>query len=123
MSSTSYKPYKPWQVAIVLVVALGLGAIFLWSNLNPEAREATKARNDAVRRAAERERDAEAKKKKLENRQLESGSLSTPSASDGFYDYHGGYESYGPTSVGGPRCKRGKPCGNSCIAVDKTCHK
>ena len=22
-----------------------------------------------------------------------------------------------------PACKKGKPCGNSCIAVDKVCHK
>ena len=23
----------------------------------------------------------------------------------------------------GPHCTKGKPCGNSCIAVDKVCHK
>jgi len=23
----------------------------------------------------------------------------------------------------GPRCTKGKPCGNSCIAMDKVCHK
>ncbi len=24
---------------------------------------------------------------------------------------------------GHPTCKKGKPCGNSCIAMDKVCHK
>lgn len=23
----------------------------------------------------------------------------------------------------GPNCKKGKPCGNTCIAKSKTCHK
>ena len=23
----------------------------------------------------------------------------------------------------GPHCTKGKPCGNSCIAIDKVCHK
>jgi hypothetical protein len=23
----------------------------------------------------------------------------------------------------GPHCTKGKPCGNSCIAMDKVCHK
>jgi hypothetical protein len=26
-------------------------------------------------------------------------------------------------SGGAPNCKKGKPCGHSCIAVDKVCHK
>jgi hypothetical protein len=26
-------------------------------------------------------------------------------------------------SGGAPHCKTGKPCGNSCIAKDKVCHK
>ncbi|MGH7022118.1 MAG: hypothetical protein ACREEB_00855 [Caulobacteraceae bacterium] len=25
--------------------------------------------------------------------------------------------------VGGPHCTKGKPCGKSCIAMDKVCHK
>jgi hypothetical protein len=25
--------------------------------------------------------------------------------------------------AGAPNCKKGKPCGNSCIAKDKVCHK
>lgn len=25
--------------------------------------------------------------------------------------------------VKAPNCKKGKPCGNSCIAMDKVCHK
>jgi hypothetical protein len=32
----------------------------------------------------------------------------------------------GPTasmSTGAPHCTTGKPCGNSCIAKNKTCHK
>lgn len=29
-----------------------------------------------------------------------------------------------PADGGGhPDCKKGKPCGNSCIAMNKTCHK
>ncbi|HEY2051811.1 MAG TPA: hypothetical protein VGH03_20935 [Caulobacteraceae bacterium] len=27
------------------------------------------------------------------------------------------------TSGGAPHCKTGKPCGNSCIAQNKVCHK
>jgi hypothetical protein len=27
------------------------------------------------------------------------------------------------TIVDAPKCKTGKPCGNSCIAKDKVCHK
>jgi hypothetical protein len=27
------------------------------------------------------------------------------------------------TSSGGPQCKKGKRCGNACIAMDKVCHK
>jgi hypothetical protein len=27
------------------------------------------------------------------------------------------------TTGGHPVCKKGKPCGNSCIAVNKVCHK
>jgi hypothetical protein len=26
-------------------------------------------------------------------------------------------------ATGAPHCKTGKPCGNSCIAQNKTCHK
>lgn len=26
-------------------------------------------------------------------------------------------------SAGHPQCKKGKPCGNSCIAMNKVCHK
>ena len=25
--------------------------------------------------------------------------------------------------IKGPHCTKGKPCGNSCIAMDKVCHK
>jgi hypothetical protein len=32
--------------------------------------------------------------------------------------------SAGAMATGGaPNCKKGKPCGHSCIAVDKVCHK
>ena len=27
------------------------------------------------------------------------------------------------TGTDGPKCKTGKPCGNTCIAKDKVCHK
>ena len=27
------------------------------------------------------------------------------------------------TAAGGPHCTKGKPCGKSCIAMDKVCHK
>jgi hypothetical protein len=27
------------------------------------------------------------------------------------------------TAKKAPNCKKGKPCGNSCIAMDKVCHK
>ena len=27
------------------------------------------------------------------------------------------------TGGGAPKCKTGKPCGNACIAMNKTCHK
>lgn len=26
-------------------------------------------------------------------------------------------------TAGHPQCKKGKPCGNSCIAMNKVCHK
>jgi hypothetical protein len=29
----------------------------------------------------------------------------------------------GSAETKGPHCTKGKPCGNSCIAVDKVCHK
>jgi hypothetical protein len=29
----------------------------------------------------------------------------------------------GVTETKGPRCTKGKPCGNSFIAMDKVCHK
>jgi psiF repeat len=29
----------------------------------------------------------------------------------------------GTTETKGPHCTKGKPCGNSCIAMDKVCHK
>jgi hypothetical protein len=29
----------------------------------------------------------------------------------------------GPGETKGPHCTKGKPCGNSCIAMDKVCHK
>jgi psiF repeat len=29
----------------------------------------------------------------------------------------------GATETKGPHCTNGKPCGNSCIAKDKVCHK
>lgn len=28
-----------------------------------------------------------------------------------------------PATGGAPNCKKGKPCGNSCIAKEKVCHK
>jgi hypothetical protein len=31
--------------------------------------------------------------------------------------------SLGYNSTGGPHCTTGKPCGKSCIAKDKVCHK
>lgn len=29
----------------------------------------------------------------------------------------------GGAETKGPHCTKGKPCGNSCIAMDKVCHK
>ncbi len=29
----------------------------------------------------------------------------------------------GPAASGAPNCKKGKPCGHSCIAMNKVCHK
>jgi len=29
----------------------------------------------------------------------------------------------GATEAKGPHCTKGKPCGNSCIAMNKVCHK
>ena len=29
----------------------------------------------------------------------------------------------GAAETQGPHCTKGKPCGNSCIAMDKVCHK
>ena len=29
----------------------------------------------------------------------------------------------GSAGTQGPHCTKGKPCGNSCIAIDKVCHK
>jgi len=29
----------------------------------------------------------------------------------------------GSSHRSGPHCSKGKPCGNSCISVNKTCHK
>jgi hypothetical protein len=29
----------------------------------------------------------------------------------------------GAAETKGPHCTKGKPCGNSCIAMDKVCHK
>jgi hypothetical protein len=29
----------------------------------------------------------------------------------------------GSVETKGPHCTKGKPCGNSCIAMDKVCHK
>jgi type II secretory pathway component PulM len=29
----------------------------------------------------------------------------------------------GGSETKGPHCTKGKPCGNSCIAMDKVCHK
>ena len=29
----------------------------------------------------------------------------------------------GSAETRGPHCTKGKPCGNSCIAMDKVCHK
>ncbi|MGB7462061.1 MAG: PsiF family protein [Candidatus Acidiferrum sp.] len=29
----------------------------------------------------------------------------------------------GAQETKGPHCTKGKPCGNSCIAMDKVCHK
>jgi hypothetical protein len=29
----------------------------------------------------------------------------------------------GSAETKGPHCTKGKPCGNSCIALDKVCHK
>jgi hypothetical protein len=29
----------------------------------------------------------------------------------------------GSAGTQGPHCTKGKPCGNSCIAMDKVCHK
>ena len=29
----------------------------------------------------------------------------------------------GSADTKGPHCTKGKPCGNSCIAMDKVCHK
>jgi hypothetical protein len=29
----------------------------------------------------------------------------------------------GSAETKGPHCTKGKPCGNSCIAMDKVCHK
>ena len=29
----------------------------------------------------------------------------------------------GATETKGPHCTKGKPCGNTCIAMDKVCHK
>jgi psiF repeat len=29
----------------------------------------------------------------------------------------------GATETKGPHCTKGKPCGNSCIAMNKVCHK
>ena len=31
--------------------------------------------------------------------------------------------SSGAAEAKGPHCTKGKPCGNSCIAMDKVCHK
>ena len=31
--------------------------------------------------------------------------------------------SSGAAETKGPHCTKGKPCGNSCIAMDKVCHK
>jgi len=31
--------------------------------------------------------------------------------------------SSGSAVTKGPHCTKGKPCGNSCIAMDKVCHK
>ncbi|PCC66460.1 hypothetical protein NAEX_09048 [Nannocystis exedens] len=28
-----------------------------------------------------------------------------------------------PASPSAPICRKGKPCGNTCISIDKTCHK
>jgi hypothetical protein len=36
------------------------------------------------------------------------------------HDEHGHFAKCPPP---GPICKHGKPCGNSCIAVDKVCHR
>ena len=27
-----------------------------------------------------------------------------------------------PATAGAPNCKKGKPCGKTCIAMDKVCH-
>jgi hypothetical protein len=118
--------YKPWQVALTLVGALGIGALCLWMRFNPETQARIEATDKARRSAAERERDAEVKKKALEEHRLEAGPQSTRSSPDGYLDYHGGYPSYdyvADDDGDGPQCKRGKRCGNSCISVDKTCHK
>lgn len=29
----------------------------------------------------------------------------------------------GAAATKGPQCTKGKPCGNTCIAMDKVCHK
>jgi psiF repeat-containing protein len=38
-------------------------------------------------------------------------------------NFMSGCLSGGSAETKGPHCTKGKPCGNSCIAMDKVCHK
>jgi hypothetical protein len=47
-----------------------------------------------------------------------------PVKSGGFFGHKTGPAPMAAASTGpGPHCTKGKPCGKSCIAMDKVCHK
>lgn len=59
---------------------------------------------------------------------LESGSMSSSTSNSvvgqGVHKAHKRvHKSDRSAGNAAPRCKKGKPCGNSCIAMNKTCHK
>ena len=50
------------------------------------------------------------------------GTTYSGASRSGACSHHGGVKEWTPPPAG-PHCVKGKPCGNSCIAMDKVCHK
>ena len=54
---------------------------------------------------------------------LQSGMQKVSMAGDARKQFMSSCLSGNPAETKGPHCTKGKPCGNSCIAMDKVCHK